>query len=353
MTIYIISFILILFVKAFSQEFSQNSGKKILLFFAFSILTILTTFRSPSVGVDTIVYKNMFYSLRPDMLTRIEPGFVFICYFLREILNLDVIYLFLFCGLLTAISFSIFIYKYSQMPFASLCFFLFNNYYFHSLNLMRQYISLSICILGITLCEEEGIINKRKFLFFVLIAAMFHHSAWITIFWMFPLKPKYRKVKWIFVYGFIGYFLAPMFLQFISDHVYGFRATYNNSRMLLNNFFGSVVETLRLLGVFLFCSYCAKYKSNNNFIIKEFQFSSLMLAVIVEICSMKINLLARFLSYFSIFEIILVPNAVYNSGNKQHKWFVLLFLLLISIMYFVVIAIYRPGWHGAIPYTFA
>ena len=66
--------------------------------------------------------------------------------------------------------------------------------------------------------------------------------------------------------------------------------------------------------------------------------------------AMKMNIIGRMNQYFWIYSIILVPNMV--KGEKRSKDRLLLYfgIILMSSVYWIIIAVFRPEWNGAIPY---
>ena len=115
--------------------------------------------------------------------------------------------------------------------------------------------------------------------------------------------------------------------------------------------------------MFFVCAYCGL---RNNLFIKKFNiydkynkkntvdnmfFALMSLLVLFSYCVMKMVIFERVSAFVSIFTVVVVPNAIENIDDKYRNY-VKKFLLLVFVLYFLIIAIYRPNWSGCIPYEF-
>ena len=65
---------------------------------------------------------------------------------------------------------------------------------------------------------------------------------------------------------------------------------------------------------------------------------------------MKVSIFNRFSPYFSIFNIVWIPNYLNLIQNRRKKLFYSLIIVGIYTAYFLSILIYRPQWYLVIPY---
>ena len=341
-----VPYVILLFMISLFGVFYHEKviGKKLFLTICFLLLGTMSAFRSVNVGVDTITYSNMYSSLTLHDQSRIEPLFRALCVVLNFVSS-DSRILIIVTGYLISAGFCLFIYKFSRAPFFSVILFILFNHYFISMNLMRQSIALVIGLTALPLCKK----NKILFALAVCVAALFHYSAIVLILYVFFYNLEdASKVTKIVVFGTIlAVVTLPYILKIVFDIFPQYRTLYAGTEYLGGNMFGAVLETLRLIGILSFLK-INKYdkKSTGN----PFFANMILVAIAFQIMGTQINIISRMVEYFSVFEIVAIPDvfkSVKPSAQKNAEMFT---LLLIAGLYFVVIAIFRPGWHGAIPY---
>lgn len=346
MVVYIISFLCIAFY-GYIYSLNKAKYKKGFMKFTFLILAMLSALRSYEVGVDTKTYVSIFHNLSTDGYSRMEPGFRLYCRLLYRISSNPRILLVVtsfFC--IGAISY--FIYKNSKAVFLSVLLLIFFNYYFSSMNLLRQYIAIAIG------CIAYSFFRKRKLFFFlfVLLAASFHYSAIVIILWM--LVPYFKKInkKIVLIAMVAGYIVYQNLDQLILLAIRLFpqyASMYIGSMYFEGNTFGSYFEMAKMVLALCLVIYFGK-KSNSD---DSFFYSTILsMALIAQLLSLKINIMARFMPYFSIFEIIAIPNVLAASSKKKTAAVVALAVVFVAVAYFVIVSVFRPGWTGAIPYRF-
>jgi hypothetical protein len=75
------------------------------------------------------------------------------------------------------------------------------------------------------------------------------------------------------------------------------------------------------------------------------------LTIICLTLGMQMEILSRAGLYFSVFYILLIPEALSALKAKKTKMISYYFLYSSTFLYFITISILRPEWHGAIPYA--
>ena len=78
----------------------------------------------------------------------------------------------------------------------------------------------------------------------------------------------------------------------------------------------------------------------------------LSFALVFLVLTMKMTLMSRFSTFFTIFYITWIPNISQSMTIKKDKAFLTFIFTVFSLAYFLVIAIFRPEWHGVVPYQF-
>lgn len=195
----------------------------------FGYITFLAGMRTNTN--DTYVYKDTFINLVPswDGISEIvssdgkDKGFSIAATLFKMLVSEDYHAWFIFVAAIESLLI-INVVRRESVSFFDTCFVLFVTLYFNYFTMMRQWIAVSIVFWA------SRFIKKRKFipyLFFCLLAAQFHNSAFfmIIVYFMVTGKAWSKKQLWLVVL----FSISMMFLQPILNAV-GFLAedsTYN------------------------------------------------------------------------------------------------------------------------------
>ena len=358
MVIYLLIILLLFFSLLFKID-KNSKRKKYWVIFIFLILTIVSAIRSYNVGVDTNQYFSAFKSIihinwNNHYLTRYEIGF----FYLNKLISL----ISSNPQLLLAISSCIiipsvgnFIYRYSKNVVVSTLLYVLLNIFFFHMTGMRQSIAISILLFSIPLLENNKYI---KFLIVVLLASLFHSSAIIFLIAMILNKSKYTKSSYfhtflIMISCFL--FLKPIFIGVTS--FIGKYSGYINSRDFgVSNYFGALFQFLLTFIVYSFCHILFVRIRNNNDkysknSVNELFLKLLSVDVICQFMAMKMNIIGRMNQFFWIYSIILIPNLIGSIKSPKVKFALYSGIIVVTFTYWLIIGIYRPEWHGAIPYS--
>lgn len=319
-------------------------SKKLFLITCFLILGTMSALRSENVGVDTITYVNMYPSLTVQGNSRIELLFRALCDVLNFI-NDNPRTLLIVTGYTITAGFCLFIYRYSKAPFFSVFLLIVFNHYFISMNLMRQMLALVIVLTALPLCKK----NKPLFVFFVCVSALFHYSAIVLILYVVLYDIKYsNKFRNLVIAGTaLSVLLLPFGLNIVFKFFPQYKIMYMGTDHLNGNTFGTIFEIIRLVGIMIFLKMNGYQKLDKE---NSFQMNMILMAIVLQVFGTQANIIARVAEYFSIFEIIAIPNVFKSIKFSSQKNFQLFVVLVVAILYFVIVSVFRPGWHGAIPY---
>ena len=190
----------------------------------------------------------------------------------------------------------------------------------------------------------------------VLLASSFHSSA--ILFLICPLIKKVRYNKYTYI---ITILISIIFFIFFKSvflgitEMMGKYGSYIDSKEFgVSNYFGAFFQFLLTFVIYTFCHF--KYVKQRNIIktekynITKINLTLLSLDVICQIMAMKMNIIGRMHQYFWIYSIILIPNIVCNQKNAKKRLMLYIGITFLSFIYWLIIAIYRPEWDGAIPY---
>lgn len=153
-------------------------GKKyswILLIIAGACLFCVAAFKDLSVGSDSESYLNFFENIEQLSDNRfysgIQIGWYYYSLFFYKYLSFNAFLFFNYAIIIGG--FCYFFYKESRNYMASLLLMFLLCFFSSSLNIMRQYIAISIVLIGLTKINNSRI----KFIICVVIASLFHFSA--------------------------------------------------------------------------------------------------------------------------------------------------------------------------------
>ena len=351
MFIYVLIIMVILFSIPLKVD-RNNALKKKWIIVIFGTLTIISALRSYSVGVDSIQYKEAFDKIvkldfSQSNSLRYEIGFFSFVKTL-SLLNDSPQILFIVSSFIIIPSVGIFIYKYSKnVAFSSLLYILFNIFFFHMTG-MRQSLALVLLLFAYDNLVKN---NYPRFIILVVIASFFHSSAILFLPGLFIKRIKYGKNSYI-----ITILLSILFFAFFKTiflnitYLIGKYGGYIDSEDFgVSNYYGAFFQFLLTFIVYTFCHFRYLNQESRN---DSDRISLILLGidVICQIMAMKMNIIGRMNQYFWIYSIILVPNLV--KGEKRSKDRLLLYfgIILMSSVYWIIIAVFRPEWNGAIPY---
>lgn len=308
------------------------------------------------VGNDYIQYTKIAHEVSVGGYVVTEIGF-------NKLVNF--IY-FLFGGEYYEIVFALFAYAtliiflkamYEQSVSFSFTFFIFMTMglYFQTYNTIRYYLALSLTLYSLRyVIQQEWI----KFMFTIMIAALFHKSALIVI-------PLYilASIRWKVWQMVLGMLLSVIcygcrdILLLLALELY---PSYKDTIYLKGG--TSIVGILRgiaILGIYLW--FIQKYMRNdvNTDQVKEEKYAIgdylkqemrtyaqlNFLAVIVYVFFSFLPVITRIAYYLSVSQILLIPLIVKNIPEEKAKKSVKLIIIITSIIYFIAFLwkARRPG----------
>ena len=196
------------------------------------------------MGYDTKQYVIAFgkaaeLSINTFSNLRYEYGFTFLCWILNKITSNWQILL-IVSSLFINYSVLKFIKNNSSNPLLSVLMYILMNFYFFYTSAMRQAIAIGIMLLGYEKLKKNEI---WKFLIFVLIATLFHESAFLALLLIPMRKMKYNRY---FIFSIIGVYIIGfilgkdlfLFLSRFSNRL----LDYSDSKFFVENYFGALLD---------------------------------------------------------------------------------------------------------------
>lgn len=353
MTIYI--FLIFFLTLCLLINFKEIKYRKIITFIIFGVLTIIAALRSVDVGIDTNQYFRNFSVIanldwNQAFSTRYEVGFFAFCKILscistnpQTIIIGSSLFIVPFVGY--------FVYKESNNVVLSALVYILLNLYFFNLTGMRQSLAISFIIISFIKYK-----NKKYFAYIlnIILATLFHSSAivFLTLPIIDKLKYEKRTLLYVLMASIICFLFSNQIFTFMTN-ILGKYSGYENSVFGVSNYFGALFQSLFYSYIFILCHIILTKKENSNSLKRNQLYLKLVGAsAIFEILSMKMQIFSRVAIYFFLFSIILVPISLSCIKSKKNRFYISLVVYVSFVLYWLIIAIYRPEWNGAIPYSF-
>ncbi|MGL4914545.1 MAG: EpsG family protein, partial [Romboutsia sp.] len=311
----------------------NNKNKKIIETFLFVIFGILLTVISGiryKVGTDYHTYTEVFQVFGQDAVEWFKPeaGFQYLMNLIHKISNNPQMF-FMITSIIVNFAILYFIKKNSKDIMMSLYLYIATFIYYGTMNGVRQYIASGILLFGFKLVKERKL---KKYIIVVLIASMFHTSAFIMIPIYFIVNKKIQSVgNLIFIgvisIGFIFYqkFIDIVFLIF-KDSKYGYYGDIMRNTANGANILRILVWLTPIIIIFLY-----RRKIDFNDIEVRIIINMCFYGLLFMILAYRHVLFARFCMYFDIYYLLLIPYILKLFDKKIKR----ILIYLIIVLYFI------------------
>lgn len=337
--------------------FGQNKTKKIgidVQNFSLFILTLwmilLIGLRSVSVGIDTYgysiyypKYSNTKFNIVDLLSINEDTGYVLLCRIVGGYLHFSWNAFCLLSASIYIIPVIVLIKKYSPNIAFSLLIFALSVYFTFPMSTIRQSLAIGITLLAYFEFKNKKIIPS---ILWILLASTFHKSALIFLLFLIviPLKLTDKKIViWFVCLLIIDVLGFPLLRRLFSGVL---RMTGRNYTETTGTG-GYLTELFYILTILL--SYVVFYGRND--LLQRYQDSLkalLLSASILPIVSFH-SALFRSYYYFSIFEIVLVPQIIKGIKGYKLKLFVGILYVFAYIYLFITQSL---SIKGIVPYSF-
>ena len=314
-----------------TQEINVNH---LAIFFALSGIMIFAGFRY-EIGYDYEKYLAGF--LFDSELKHWEPLFNFFMRLIREInFGLDSQAVFLFFSVLTLSIGYLAIKRFSPYYRTSiLLYLLIPSLFLNSFSVIRQ--SIAMVILFYALYYITLKIDKQKYMFFGLIAFLFHYSSiFVVIIYLFGTRFFNNTYSWItYMTGIIlSIFLYVIHLgHFIVSILPGHFSSYTQW-----DFKVSILKLLIVNVFFIFLMLQKKQFVKTRF--QRYALNSMYLVTIIFNVFADFVFVTRIAQYFLIVQIVLIPMYIASFQKKTTRTIVLI-ILMTYYMFNFEYALYR------------
>ncbi len=368
MTIYIIVTLAIVLVGVVFKVNKTKKRQKYFLFFAFSLLAIISSLRSYNVGIDTLqFYENYvrynIYDWSQFDLVRYEFGF-FALYKILNMISPEPQLLIIVTSLFICFAVGRFIYKNSYDVLMATFLFITLNVFFNYMNIMRQAIGVCIIILAIELLKKPNAKNIILYSLFVILAMQFHISLFIMFLPLIFIKIPYKNMAFIVtIIGAVVAFATTHLLWSIGVEFAFFEnyVDYGSNEHGESNYVAGLLNFAVCFVILMFGLFISRNQTKTTLSKHYAQKNVLSFslnAYLVSFCliffamAMQMIVLQRIAISFQIFYITWISNTLALETSKRDKTIFTYVIMLATMGYFFVIGIFRPEWYGTIPYEF-
>jgi hypothetical protein len=359
--LYILVMALILYGKG------QSRGKdKLFLMLTFGVFLFLSAFRASFVGNDTDSYLNLFYLISGSdnsevFTSRYEVGYVYlnklISYFSA---NPQAILIVTSCIIL--LGFSRFIYKNSNYIWLSVFLFFILRYFDATMNTLRFNIALVIILYSYYFIKRKKML---VFILFTLIASLFHITAIIFLL-AYPISRLKFNIKTIVVLTVTGFILFSGFsvilqkvIEIFPRYQYYIGSHYLDGNIRLASIM-NILVSLFMLTIGIITKYhkpnynkdSKMYADNSKYNDGEIMLLLVVMGSFIDILSLKFNLLDRVGTYFQVFVLVYLPNAIKQMKDSKKALLMVIIIIFILVTYAITIQIVRPEWNRIYPFGF-
>lgn len=279
------------------------------LIIAFFLLFIVGGLRDSSVGSDSQNYAMLFDNYESDATSTHanEPLFL-VLFGLTAVIGLGANGLQMISMLIILVGVFYVVKKWSINPVYSILSYVLLYFYFYSFNTMRQYLAVPFVLLFIYFLHQK---ETRKSFVCLVIAVLFHYSAIIAILVLIFKRikfPKGIKVALILCTFFMG--ITPI-VQYVMQNVSSLSSSlayYSDNDFYYNE---SLFSLSRLMLNFYAILLILLLNEKNS-----------MLSILtVGICILNLfafnPVLGRFAQFFTIIQIIIIPNIPEMCRDKR------------------------------------
>lgn len=236
---------------------------------------------------------------------------------------------------------------YEQSEDFAITFFLFMmlGLYFQTYNTVRYYLALAIALYSMRYVLNKDFI---KFVFWILVASLFHKSVLLTIpvYWI----ASYVWKKWMIVAGLVasaGCFLAKGVILKIALLFY---PSYENTVFLEGGTSPvSIIRGVLVLGLYVW--YRKRYLTETEDRELCFYAQLNLLSVVTCVFFSFLPVVTRIAYYFSIAQLLMIPKIVHGIKEEKMRKRVTGIIIIACVIFFAVFLVgaNRPGV-GLLPY---
>lgn len=283
------------------------------------LLALLTGLRGKYVGPDTTTYMANFLSMRripfftaiSEKTGRFEGGYKFLTRFVGIFTDSTVIF-FCICAGSFAVCLWIYINKNSKNKFMSIMLYFTVQGFSFQLSGVRQALAMGFCLISFEYIKQRKFL---KFLFWVLIASLFHKSALAIIpMYFFAYFKMDFKNFFLYVIGGVSVVIFRVVLVTILSNVLGYDGYLDDGGFQGGAVFVVLMYIITIIVAYIYKNSLEKEDKNNLLF-----FNMTFVSFIIYLLRYFINVVERVSFYYQFAFIILLPNVIESIPDKKTR----------------------------------
>lgn len=329
MFVYIFMLIVTLILIDLSKFVKKEKTKRILIFLSMVPFCCISAFRS-YVGTDFENYVMFFKNIDYLPSDNLEVGFMYLIKLCKFLSNEYQIFFIVTSFVINYLIFN-WIFKNSKNIKVSILIYFLCAFFFESMNIVRQYIAITI-----SLYAFELLLNKKYILSYtlLLLCCFFHYSS-VILFLVFYIVDR-REVN-VLVVSLVTIILLVLhnYTNEMLEYILSFikYKEYIGSRFAQNGFSEyKFFMQLLFYVISLYCMQKKSEKSRSELILYNMQALCLMIYPL----TYSFILFERIFRYISVYQIISLPNLCERIDNKKEKIFLKCLIIAVCIFSFFV-----------------
>lgn len=270
----------------------------------------------------------------------VENGYLITIWTLSHVFK-DSQFVFVFYGLLVAISVSRFIYKNCDDPVLGFTMFNCLGLWGFMVQGLRQGIAMSICLFAVELCKEKKLI---KFILCVLLAMLFHASA-IVFFALYIFKYVKMDIK-----GYFATIVGGIVVVMSIDRVFGLVNYVINDEYNVGDIGSSEggLVSMMIYIIIIFAMLLFYGKDENKEENLELFFYMTLCGLVMFLMRYSVNSITQRAAYYYMFgQIVLLPKIIQNKLGKEKS-----IIALTAVVLCLGITVYKASYSVLVPYLF-
>ena len=335
-TIFIILALLAYFVKRNNVVF----GVSILM------LSTIAGLRGVNIGADTHHYYEYFEFIKKTHSGYMEPLWNWLNIAIISVGGNFNVFLFIVSVLTLGLA-SYVLWKEIKNPQFGLFLYCALYAYCNSFNGMRQYLAISVVLLGYYFLKNTR--NIFIFVAIILMAMNIHHSAMLG-FLVLPLL-YFNFDRWLTVVALVGTFSlgATIFPELDLTFLYGSYAGYAETGFWVRESPIQAMVLALLMNIYMLCILFTSTKS----VRENLYFKILHLGILIMNLTFRIEIMARIILYFTIVQIVLIPLYLTDIKAKPLSKLIIEIIILFyfSSIFFKMLILGNSGIYSLYPYV--
>ena len=331
MIVYISMLIFSLVMLFIAEKFKEKKVIRIMAFILAGLSFFIVSAIRYGIGTDYINrYAKDYIKLGSGKnVVNLEPGYKLLVSFCL-LFTKDYTILFVITSAIIVFLTFYRICKESPYPVLSVLIYFLMGYFFHSLNIMREYLAISILLFA-----YPFLVNKKyiRFIICAIIAILFHYTSGLFLIAIFMCKKNIFDMKRTIIISIILLIVGKFLWKYVGISILS-NTRFDVYTKVTSQFNTGVFKKVEILvNVIFYTMLYYMYKNmpdkgrKENFFL-NMQACSIFFLILV----LAMSLFKRIYFYFSIFNIISIPYFLKKSNIEVKKKIILVTVLFLTLV---------------------